>query len=421
MNKKTYSLQYVSPTVTAFHYDTDESGIVDNKLIEDSELRNILREIFSFSRYHPENPYLFRKSIPSPRSIHPFLPLLVVYGACFLYDAARDSFVYIGVHSIKDHDIQIMILIDIWRICSVYGEFGFPLSILESGHILVDLHMLLKESSFDIKHVDYSFKQYNREFPNAAIKNAGDLYILYSVVIKSVHSNQDVWRLKHKAEIKKKYNYTFELSNIGIDQLFFYASKEKISLRKRKYPSIPELHLKREKRNSLNAKYGLFNLGSSYSNKDLHSFLSFLDHTICSIDIKQINIYFMINHIQGMERGAYRYRNGKLFKLEDSLHLYSIFKEGHNAMNVDSLPFAVVLSASSVSNQLKEFIVAHVNAAEIIQTLSLFFAEKNTFSRPIRNLNDEYCKKICKPSSNEHFIYGCLFGHGNSLSEMVLR
>ncbi|MBO1912141.1 hypothetical protein J4G37_46020, partial [Microvirga sp. 3-52] len=160
--------------------------------IADSAVGRLVNEVFSFGEYHASTPYGFRKKTPSPRSIHPFLPIIHYHGYLFLYDAGYDDFIYFGYDPTKQDRVELIICVDLWRTCSVYGEFGIPLSLLELGHLLSDIKWLVNDDSrLGIEDGEFCFTPYASLSKSNSITNADDLYVMGNVKITKLNDPMD--------------------------------------------------------------------------------------------------------------------------------------------------------------------------------------------------------------------------------------
>lgn len=414
-NKKVFSFEYVASPSTLFEYVGHQEEEVSIPFIAYSAIGKLVMEVFSFSEYHATHPYAFRKKIASARSIHPFLPVIHYRGFLFLYDANDNEFIYFGYDSTKQDTIELIICIDFWRTCSIYGEFGIPLSLLELGHILSDIKWLINDGGYlHLEKGEFCFTPYHSLALRDQIANANDLYVMSLINITELDDNLEIHtKPSHRMNIKKKYNYNAELKALGIHRFFEQANKETVCFPKSYHQNINNLQYKRKQRHSLNKRQATFHLGPVL-NMGMFENLLLQMHTYTNEWLSSnVSIYFSIHHIQGIPRGIYKREGDDIILLQSHVDIYSIFYETKEFMNLDTLPFLALITVTDKGNQsLASFIESHIHAGEIVHTMSLLYANEDTFTRPFKNINDKYCQKVCQTKQNEFFIYGCLFGFG---------
>ncbi|MBP3038191.1 hypothetical protein J9303_01545 [Bacillaceae bacterium Marseille-Q3522] len=423
-NKKIFSFQYVASPATLFEYAGSCEGLENVPPIADSAIGKLVMEVFSFDKYDATHPYAFRKKTPSARSIHPFLPVIHYHGFLFLYDANCSDFIYFGYNPARQDTIELVICADLWRICSVYGEFGIPLSLLELGHLLSDMKWFMNDDGcLELENGSFPFLPYHCLAGSGSMLNANDLYAMSLLKITELDDCIEGYtNPSYPIGIKKKYNYLEELHALGIDHFFAQAKKGEIRFPKPYHQKISDLPLKRRQRHSLNKRQGTFHLGPVLRTGVFKSFLSQMNIYTKEWLSANVTIYFFIYHIEGIPRGVYQWEGADINFLHANIDIYSIFYEAQEFMNLDTLPFLTLITVKDEENQsLSSFIESHIHAGEIVHTMSLLYAGEDTFTRPFKNINDAYCQKVCQTKENEYFIYGCLFGFGEKRNGLRWR
>jgi hypothetical protein len=418
-NRKVNSIQHVPPAATVFHYSGQERNEDTQGLA--SLTTSIIRSVFSYKTYHQGNPYLFRKAVPSPRSIHPFFPVYSDKGRCYLYDSGKDEFAYLGYCPSKSQTTELTICADTWRVCSIYGEFGFALCLLEAGHIMAALNLAFHIHGRQAGDADFTFEKYNEAFTETRIKNGDDCHIFFSIPLKEGEATGIGEKLLNPVTVKKKYNYADELSWLGLDSLLKEAKDKSVRFPHKSYPVIADLKSKWEKRTSMNSKFGLYSSGQAYPKESFEQFLHFFQELTVTLSDHKLKFYLGIQNVEGYREGGYQYKEGQLTLLDDKIQLYSFFQEGGDFMNIDQIPFLAVVSIESQEDDLERFIEAHIQAGEFMHVLSVCFANDRAFSRPFKSLNDNYLQELFKTGVQEYFLYGCLFGQSNLPVEYTLR
>ncbi|MGF2614464.1 hypothetical protein FZC84_14140 [Rossellomorea vietnamensis] len=264
----------------------------------------------------------------------------------------------------------------------------------------------------------FTFQKYNEAFNEASIKNGDDCYTFFSMLLKEDESSCKGEKLRNSVTVKKKYNYSNELSWLGIDLLLKEAKPKEIRVSPRNYPMIADLNDKWGKRNSLNTKFGLNSSGHPFPKESFQQFLRYLRKLTLSLPDYKLKLYLAIQNVEGFLEGGYKYTDGELELLDDKIQISSFSKGGEDFTNI---PFILAMSIESQEDDLERFIESHIQAAEIIHVLSVYFASGHSFSRPFKSLNDIYLQELFKTGIQEYFLYGCLFGHANIPVEYTLR
>ena len=413
-NKKVFSFQYVASPATIFEYVSNHIE-EDVPPIAESAIGRLVIEVFSFSDYHATNSYKFRKKIPSARSIHPFLPVIHYQGFLFLFDANSNAFSCFGYDSTKQNIIELIICVDFWRTCSIYGEFGISLTLLELGHLHSDIKWLVNDDDcLELESGEFCFAPYSSLTKSERITNANDLYVMSSLKIMELDDClEGHMKPIHQMSIKKKYNYTAELQALGIQLFLKQAEKTKIRFAKSYQNKINNLHGKRTQRHSLNKRQATFHLGPALKLCLFKEFLSQLNENTKDWLLPNVSFYFFIHQVEDISRGVYKYEGDDIYLVTPNFYMYSIFYESQELMNLDTLPFLVLITFTDLEDQsMASFIESHIHVGEIVHTMSLLYSGEDTFTRPFKNINDAYCQKLCQTEQDEYFIYGCLFGYG---------
>ena len=413
-NKKVFSFQYVASPATIFEYS---SHYIEERVpaIAESAIGRLVVEVFSFSEYHASTPYEFRKKIPSARSIHPFLPVIHYRGFLFLYDANSNDFSCFGYDTTKQNVIELFICVDLWRTCAIYGEFGIALSLLELGHLHADIKWLINDDDcLALESGEFCFAPYSSLTTSERITNANDLYVMSSIkIIELEDCLEGLMKPIPVMSIKKKYNYTAELQALGVQLFLKQAEETQLRFAKSYHTNIKNLHVKRKQRHSLNKRQATFHLGPPLKRCIFKAFLSQLNENTKDWLLPNVSFYFFIHQVEGISRGVYKYEGDDIYLVNPNFEMHSIFYESQEFMNLDTLPFLVLMTFTDFEDQsLSSFIEAHIHIGEIVHTMSLLYASEDTFTRPFKNINDAYCQKLCQTEQNEYFIYGCLFGSG---------
>lgn len=408
-NQKLLSFKPVPPLASTFKErmlgEKEEVPDIDNLA-----LGQLIKEVFSFQAYYPNHPYSLRKRTASARSIHPFFPVIYYKGYSYLYDSLSNRFIYFAYDRKKREEIKVCLYLDIWRICAVYGEFGLPLSLLELGHILSDLKWLVQDNQLlSMEEEKLTFTAYQ----STDLDQAKDLYQLAALSFIDKEKGEIARKRQTKTRLQKKYNYQKEVEQLPIlEELKAIKASQlrRIGSYGRK---LEGLLAKRKDRHSLNQRMGTFPLGPALSVKFLRTYLQEVSHYIKEWAFDEVGFYLLSLHIDGLAKGIYKWDGKNLMMIEEDVDPYSIFYEGREGINIERLPFLILLSVKINQPETREaFVESHIHIGEIVHTMSLLFAGEDRFSRPFKNINDSYVEGICQTDPEEHFIYACMFGSG---------
>lgn len=371
-------------------------------------IKNLIRKVFKFTNIDMNSDYHFKKKVPSPRGIYPYFPVINYKNYYYLYDCSTDKFIYLFKCKYTQEKIEVYFCVDLWRICSTYGNFGLILSLLELGHLLSDLKLLINSEEYiNIENEEYIFKQISDD----SIKNASDSLIASKISIESTKCDVCNYIFQNKYKVEKKYNNLKSLQKLGVINLInkFKSYKE---------PSIFEtqhifqdLEKHRNNRHSNNNNLGLFTIGPLLENDIFSSFI-YKMKTYLNKTVSEVNIYIYINFVEGFKSGMYKLQNNKLKCINEQINIYSIFYDGYDRMNIDRLPFILFITYTPTNNEdVTELFKSHIISGKLMHKFSLIFSDELFFSRPVKNINDFYCGKICHIKENEYFLYTGLFGY----------
>ncbi|MBO1914655.1 hypothetical protein J4G37_58760, partial [Microvirga sp. 3-52] len=102
-----------------------------------------------------------------------------------------------------------------------------------------------------------------------------------------------------------------------------------------------------------------------------------------------VSIYFVIHHVEGLSRGVYKYVGNDIKLVNPTYDIYSIFYEAQELMNLDTLPFLVLITVTDEGEQsLSSFIESHIHIGEIVHSMSLLYSAEDAFTRPFKNIDD---------------------------------
>ncbi|UKS65933.1 hypothetical protein [Rossellomorea marisflavi] len=382
-NRYAYSMRRMPPTTVLEYRDGVNVP---------AEVAEWIRRTFAYASYDPLSPYPFSKSVPSPRGIHPFVPVFSAGGNRYVYDAGRDRFAFVGRGGREN---RFSLCIDLFRVCGVYGEFGFPLALMECGHILADLYPSVKRGRF-------TFRNHNEMHPLAPFRK-GDLIEFYEGELPvSIESG---WDDIGEDGVGIQDDFVQELHFLGMERWMSRAASVTPSI-----PTLPGTMEGRARgaRTSFNGRLGLFARPSVMEGMTFARLLEIAGR------YEALSMTFFVQSVDGMEKGVYRMESGGPKRMGGFESLNDLFYEGKRSMNLDGLPLAIILSVRN--GELASFIHAHVLAGMCVQEMSAAFSGEGRFTRPFKNINDAYLKQ-----TGESKLYGCLFGSGTSATRQSWR
>lgn len=125
-----------------FHYRI-KSKLAWDFYDNDADFRaDIVWKSLRLSRIEPENPYLFHTNIPSARGLNSnevfYIEVENNQLTVSVYHREMDQFVviYFGPTEYKEKSNELWILFNKGNIGNVYGDFGYVLSLLDTGHFI---------------------------------------------------------------------------------------------------------------------------------------------------------------------------------------------------------------------------------------------------------------------------------------------
>jgi len=144
------SFQFIDFIITEVHNINQSAPPsipkVENEITQ--QLVAVAKNIFTFSRYEPHNPYILHKRVPSARNIHPNEGYLVLQGHILRVNPRSCQLDYIGYNPSYQNKIYLCVVSELWRVMKYYGEFGLSLSLLDAGHILAEIKKELEHRGF---------------------------------------------------------------------------------------------------------------------------------------------------------------------------------------------------------------------------------------------------------------------------------
>lgn len=418
-NRVTTSFQYTPELGTVFTYERTDIGELENDEIFQS-LAEGIRGIFKFQSFDDFSPYKYQKSIPSVRSIHAHFPYIIYYGHLLIYDVFLDELILLGYDNRKKDAIEVIVAADQWRTCEVYGTFGLALNLLDLGHIIADFRMNRFEKDLGITRVSYMFnrKEYISKF------RIGPDIMLGCVLEFGANQNCSSNFPTLTQKYGKKYQHKKELQQIGVldymNQLICVDSgyvKGEWSKASNLQKTLPT---NKPDRSSYNTYFGLMDISDEYPAAKFQNLVNWLQKTLRQLTYRnKLRLYFVIQNVQDWENGCYLFTTDgpKMVRrhFETDLFLY----DTQEFFNLERSPFLIYVSYQLEEEENKTLAIyfSHVLAAELIQYITRFVSEKGLYTRPLKNINDRYCRDTMRFQENERVIYSLACGMSNAKRE----
>lgn len=425
-NRVTTSFQYTPELGTVFTYESTDIGELQNDELFQSLALGI-REIFKFQSFDDVSPYKYQKSVPSARSIHAHFPYIIYYGHLLIYDVFLDELILLDYDEKKKEAIELLIAADQWRTCTVYGRFGLALNLLDLGHIIADFRMNHFEKGLGINWVAYRF---NRREYNNRFRIGPDIMLgcLIEFGTGDAEKNHSANLPKKTQKYKKKYQYDKELKQIGVldymNQLLCMDSGNV----ERKYSHAWKVEAacsdKTADRSSYNTYFGLMDISDPYPVAKFQHLVHWLKkyHRRFTYGDK-LKLYFVIQNVQDWEKGSYLFTMNGLKMIHHHFEIDLLLHDTRAFFNLERSPFLLYVSyqLEGEENETDAIYFSHVLGAELIQYITRFLSEKGLYTRPLKNINDRYCRDVFRFQENERVIYSLACGMSNAKREKFRR
>ncbi|MBA4536693.1 hypothetical protein H1Z61_05925 [Bacillus aquiflavi] len=423
-NRNTTSFEFVPFLGSIFTYEQSHTipSVIKQSVHFQSWL-NIVKFHFKYEHYQDGNPYKFHKYVPSARGIHPLIPFFIYKGHLCIYNIVEDNIIYIGFDKEKENEIELIIGIDLWRTCSIYGSFGLALSLLDLGHVIGSMKIEANGTGQQLRKVCYMFNR--SEYRNKlGLLHPNDIFLGVKLVFQCNDPVCNDLFVSKRYPYSKKYHYHDELERIGLMDFIAVMEFSSNTLIDDQYHwQFPRSLLKTgRERTSNNSYVGLMDLSKPLKTAAFEQICQVIKETKEKILYGyKFRIYFVIQHVIGYEKGLY-YLDGDecilrmaTFQLDEFLFYEKSF------FNLQKSPFLLFFSylvEDYEADHLKIF-YSHVLAGELMQGVSRIVSHLDMYARPIRNMNDAYIKKVFSLGDKERVIYGLFAGTGNGRSTKI--
>ncbi|MDT0716826.1 hypothetical protein [Staphylococcus chromogenes] len=378
-------------------------------LVLPDDLKSIILKIFRFTKYQLDGKYNFKKNYPSARGKYPFFPIINYYGYYYLYDSLYDNFRYLNYISENALKIEIFICLDIWRIGSIYGEFSIILSMLENGHILSEINNSISSTEYKLKNQKIIFQNIDENL----LENASDTYIVSLISIDKI-GKSDIKGSTKRNFIQKKFNYSESIESINLHKFFDKFNKD-IDI---KFETININNDLNYYRHSHNQDLGFFQIERN-NMFNFTKYLQVISHYLNHIN--DYNFYFIINNVKDVDQGVYVYKHNQLILLTKKFDINNILHDYKEYNNLENIPFLIIISTKPEDYSYEKFIEVQIEVGYILNNLITLYSEKGRFVRPIRNIDDYYCSKVCNFEKEEYVIYCGIFGLGHQSTTLFLE
>ena len=432
------SFKFIDFIVTDLLYTTDELKKINKQLESEkhplsnslfNKLYEIIKDTFSLIKYEIDNPYVFHKVVPSARNIHPNECYLVYLGNILRFNPKSNRLQYVSYNSkYKDH-IYICVVSELWRIMKFYGQIGLALSLLDAGHILGNLKILMDYANLGESEVYTSF-------------NKGELIKDLSLCEKSMFLNYIIdlgkyapkdcnFKIDLKISATRSINYAEEVASYNNIAEFIFKSNNS---------SIFESHKITNKELELKEKLDLKKIidvmplrQSAHSNLGTFSTLNCLDSQ-CIREIinstmilvnryvnksHRFKIYFLFKGKATGEIKSYVIQNRAIYELPSKdIELHKVLHDSHNTINIESCPVVSFVSyETKVEDEGEAIYTSHIGASEISQYISNIVAKHGLFARPMKNFDDSYLQFVANiPKDKEQIMYLTMIGRSNCIN-----
>ena len=381
--------------------DMSEATASDRDKDREDRVQQIIRSIFSFTRYEPGNPYVFHKVVPSARNVHPNEAFLIEDGQISRFNPKANSFERLGFNRAYKGKLWIVVASELWRIMKFYGEFGLALSLLDLGHIQAHLKLKLIAAGYDKATLIYGYSQ--RELAESLGFSEDSAYVGAVIDLSEYLNPHDGAFLSEeddrmKRPIRRKFSYQNELSSYP-EVIKFLRHRDKPQVRPLAYSegakSLCKVLKNERDRSSGHSRAGLF---------------STIDRLPTDTVIRYgLEIGHYIRYYLGYKSG---FRVGLLYRALDGenhliltsgagierivrlgmIHRMGLLHDTFEHINMNSIPLSIIITykRNQFNTEYTDIRDAHIGAGEISQYISLLAAGDGFFARPMKNFNDDY-------------------------------
>ena len=398
-------LSFTTSDFLASTFEPADANCLDVSLQAEQVQRlfKLVQKIFGYHDYQVENPYKFHKLIPSARNIHPEIPYILFDGRAYRYDSVSNSFIYCGV--VDDTDgFQVLIGLDLGRLCNVYGTFGLALSYLDMGHMIAELEVAVMDGHTEVEIV-YMF---DREKLQAELGIAKDIFLGSVLYLSNEQLEQETLYSAKEYNVpteRKQVDYSKDLKILGVTD--YLNSFNKRFSYKRKGEALTASTQWSGARTSANSSGGLLDLGISLSETKWQQLLEVSSSIVNRYSGKgQFPLHILICNQDSEMNGYHRVRKEVIDFQSASLSLDNLLHDSKEFFNLEDASFAAFITYQGEQLPIQEQIYyAHVFSAEMIHHLSRFFFGENFYTRPMKNFNDAYLKQQFDLCEQDRVIY----------------
>lgn len=401
-------LSFTTRDFLASSFEPVYSGCLDILLQAEQtqKLLKLVQKIFGYHDYQVENPYKFHKLIPSARNIHPEIPYILFDGRAYRYDSVSDSFIYCGTAANRK-GIQLLIGLDLGRLCNVYGTFGLALSYLDMGHMIAEFEASIIDEQTDVE-IAYMF---DREKLQKELGIAKDIFLGSVLTLSNQQLEKEILCLEEEIgqSFDRKYiNYSRDLTILGITGYLNSLNKQSDYKREaEQLTQLAALDQLSEERTSANTSVGLLDLGLTLPQTKWLQLLEVGRSIVDRYSDKGHFILHMLIYNQDSEINGYHRVDKSTTDFQPmDLSFEDLLHDSKDFFNLEDTSFAAFITYQGEQLSMQEQIYyAHVFSAEMIHHLSRFFFGENCYTRPMKNFDDAYLKQRFDLCEKERVIY----------------
>lgn len=398
-------LSFTTSDFLASTFESADANYLDVSLQAEQVQRlfKLVQKIFGYHDYQVENPYKFHKLIPSARNIHPEIPYILFDGRAYRYDSVSDSFVYCG--TVADTDgFQVLIGLDLGRLCNVYGTFGLALSYLDMGHMIAELEVAIMDGHTEVE-IAYMF---DREKLQTELGIAKDIFLGSILYLSNEQLEKEILYSAKEYKVpaeRKQIDYSKDLKILGVTD-YLNSFNRRFSY-KRKGEELAASTQWSGARTSANSSGGLLDLGISLSETKWQQLLEISSSIVNRYSDKgQFTLHILICNQDSEMNGYHRVKKEVIDFHSASLSLDNLLHDSKEFFNLEDASFAAFITYQGKQLPIQEQIYyAHVFSAEMIHHLSRFFFGESCYTRPMKNFNDAYLKQQFDLCEQDRVIY----------------
>lgn len=376
--------------------------------------KKLVKECFDYVRMEPDNPYLYHTLAPTARGYNSN-----VFCICkrtearisYYFYSRKDECFYLVeemenlTKNARKPGIELILLCDRGMLGSKYGDFGYHLSLLDAGHQIELIR------NFAMEHKKNGRVHYGQVIHEMSFLPDGILFPLVSIELSEFAVETEELFVPASGTENLCRTEKLCVRNLRADK---YEGEEPDRLLERwivalkrntdfPYETLYDddqtfqgLYKQAELRSSCQSVQGLSFLRSQMELSQVKDLVAFTSNMLREIQKSDwLSVRFLIAGEKDME---YRVTASQTESKEIHLSFNTVLHDSLDYLNVDH---AAVIVYTAVKDEIRKapesmFHYVMIKSGEIMQRLSLYLAGHGMAARPLKNMNEEFSRKMCE-------------------------